>query len=41
VDLVTETLRGSHPILFDHLAEGSVKVVGGVYNLHTGAIEWR
>jgi carbonic anhydrase len=41
VDLVTETLRGSHPILFDHLAEGSVKVVGGVYDLHTGAIEWR
>ncbi len=41
VDLVTENLRGTHPILFEHQAEGSVKIVGAVYNLQTGAIEWR
>jgi carbonic anhydrase len=41
VDLVVETLRGSHPILFGHLTDGSVKIVGAVYDLHSGAIEWR
>lgn len=41
VDLVAENLRGSHPILFEHLSQGTVKVVGAVYDLETGAIEWR
>jgi len=41
VDLVAENIRGSHPILFEHLAHGDVKVVGAVYDLKTGAIEWR
>ena len=38
---LSQTLRGSHPILFEHLAHGSVQVVGAVYDLHTGMIEWR
>jgi carbonic anhydrase len=41
VGLVAENIRRSHPILFDHLADGDVKVVGAVYDLETGAIEWR
>lgn len=41
VDAVVATLRASHPILAHHLEDGSLKVVGGVYDLHTGAIEWR
>ncbi len=41
VDMVVHALRGSHPILFEHLAEGSVQIIGAVYDLHTGAIEWR
>lgn len=41
VDLVAENIRGSHPILFEHLSHGDIKVVGAVYDLKTGAIEWR
>lgn len=41
VDLVAENILGSHRILFEHLAHGDVKVVGAVYDLKTGAIEWR
>ena len=41
VDMVADNIRGSHPILFEHLAHGDVKVVGAVYDLKTGAIEWR
>ncbi len=41
VDLVVDLIRGSHPILSSHLADGSVKVVGGIYDLHTGAVTWR
>lgn len=41
VDLVAENIRGSHPILCEHLADGSVEVVGAVYDLKTGAVEWR
>ena len=41
VDAVVATLRASHPILAHHLEDGSLEVVGGVYDLHTGAIEWR
>jgi carbonic anhydrase len=41
VDLVVSELRESHPILSEHLADGSVKIVGAVYNLHSGTVEWR
>lgn len=41
VDAVVATLRASHPILAHHLEDGSLSVVGGVYDLHSGAIEWR
>ncbi len=41
VDAVVATLRASHPILAHHLEDGSLQVVGGVYDLHTGAVEWR
>lgn len=41
VDMVVVALRESQPILSDHLAKGSVEVIGAVYDLHSGAIEWR
>jgi carbonic anhydrase len=41
VDLVVSELRESHPILSAHLADGSVRIVGAIYNLHTGAVAWR
>lgn len=41
VDLVVEELSSSHPILSAHVADGSVKIVGGVYDLHDGTVEWR
>ena len=41
VDFVVESLRDSHPIIAELVREGSVKVVGGVYDLHTGTVEWR
>jgi carbonic anhydrase len=41
VDVVVESLRASRPILADRVASGELRVVGGVYDLHTGAVEWR
>ncbi|MGC1381656.1 MAG: carbonic anhydrase [Candidatus Baltobacteraceae bacterium] len=31
-------LRGSHPVLAEHVADGKVKIVGGVYKLTSGEV---
>ena len=40
VQQVVTQLRGSRPILGDLVAKGTVRVVGGVYSLDTGRVDW-
>jgi carbonic anhydrase len=40
VDMVVEQLRTSKPMLGELVSKGSVKVVGGLYSLDTGRVEW-
>jgi len=41
VAAVVTALRSSHPILAEHVADGSLQVVGGVYSLKTGKVSWQ
>jgi len=41
VAAVVTALRASHPILAEHVADGSLQVVGGVYSLKTGKVSWQ
>jgi carbonic anhydrase len=41
VAAVVAALRSSHPILAEHVADGSLQVVGGVYSLKTGKVSWQ
>jgi carbonic anhydrase len=40
VQLVVQQLRSSTPILSELVAEGKLKVVGGIYSLETGEVTW-
>ena len=40
VETVVAQLEASHPILAEHVADGSLKIVGGVYSLKTGRVAW-
>jgi carbonic anhydrase len=40
VEMVVDQVRGSKPVLAESVAAGKVKVVGGVYSLDTGRVEW-
>ncbi|HTK69088.1 MAG TPA: carbonic anhydrase [Candidatus Eisenbacteria bacterium] len=40
VEAVVAQLEASHPILAEHVADGSLKIVGGVYSLKTGRVAW-
>lgn len=40
VQLVVDELRGSQPVLSELVAKGTVRVVGGVYSLDTGRVDW-
>jgi len=40
VEAVVAQLEASHPILAEHVADGSLKIVGGVYSLETGRVAW-
>ena len=40
VELVVGQLRASRPVLDELVSKGSVKVVGGVYSLDTGRVDW-
>lgn len=40
VEMVVAQLRGSKPVLAELVASGKVKVVGGVYSLDTGRVDW-
>jgi carbonic anhydrase len=40
VQLVVQQLRSSTPILSELVAQGKLKVVGGVYSLETGEVTW-
>ncbi|HET9941206.1 MAG TPA: carbonic anhydrase [Candidatus Eisenbacteria bacterium] len=40
VEAVVAQLAASHPILAEHIAEGKLKIVGGVYSLETGRVAW-
>ncbi len=40
VQQVVTQLRGSRPILGDLVAKGTVRVIGGVYSLDTGRVDW-
>jgi carbonic anhydrase len=40
VQIVMEQLRGSHPVLSELVEEHRLRVVGGVYSLDTGRIDW-
>ena len=40
VEAVVAQLEASHPILAEHVADGSLKIVGGVYSLQTGRVAW-
>ena len=40
VETVVSELTASHPILAEHIAEGKLKIVGGVYSLKTGRVAW-
>jgi carbonic anhydrase len=38
--LNVEALKTASPILSDYVARGKVRVVGGIYKLNDGHIEW-
>jgi carbonic anhydrase len=40
VQLVVDQLRGSRPVLSELVAQNKVHVVGGVYSLETGRVDW-
>jgi carbonic anhydrase len=40
VQLVVQQIRSSTPILSELVAEGKLKVVGGIYSLETGEVTW-
>src|SRR5215468_2741294 len=40
VQLVVEQLRTSTPVLSELVAQGKLKIVGGVYSLETGKVTW-
>ena len=40
VEAVVAQLEASRPILAEHVADGSLKVIGGVYSLKTGRVAW-
>ena len=40
VEMVVSQLRASKPVLADSVAKGKTKVVGGVYSLDTGRVDW-
>jgi carbonic anhydrase len=40
VQMVVQQLRSSTPVLAKLLAEGKLKIVGGVYSLETGKVTW-
>jgi carbonic anhydrase len=40
VRMQVSQFRDLEPVLAKRIREGSIKVVGGVYNLETGAVEW-
>jgi carbonic anhydrase len=40
VKLVVEQLRSSTPVLSKLVADGKLKIVGGVYSLETGKVTW-
>jgi carbonic anhydrase len=40
VQMVVDQLRGSKPVLSELVAKGSMRVVGGVYSLDTGRVDW-
>jgi len=39
VVLTVQKLQGTGPILSDAVAQKKLKIVGGVYDLHTGKVE--
>ena len=40
VEMVVKQLRSSTPILSELVAQGKLKIVGGVYSLETGEVTW-
>jgi carbonic anhydrase len=40
VQMVVDQLRGSRPVLSELVAQNKVQVVGGVYSLETGRVDW-
>jgi carbonic anhydrase len=40
VEAVVAELAASHPILAEHVAQGTLQVVGAVYSLKTGHVTW-
>jgi carbonic anhydrase len=40
VEMVVDQLRGSKPLLAELAAAGKIKIVGGVYSLDTGRVDW-
>jgi carbonic anhydrase len=40
VEMVMQQLRTSTPILSKLVAQGKLKIIGGVYSLHTGKVTW-
>src|SRR5215510_9602296 len=40
VQMVVQQLRSSTPILSELVAQGKLKIVGGVYSLETGEVTW-
>ncbi len=40
VRMEVQQLRDLEPVLAKRVREGSIKIVGGVYNLETGTVEW-
>jgi carbonic anhydrase len=39
-EMVVEQLRSSHPVLAEAVTAGTVRIVGAVYSLDTGAVTW-
>ena len=40
VEMVVEQLRGSEPILKERISKHELQIVGAVYSLDTGKVEW-
>ena len=41
VDMVINRLQSAQPILAQALQTGDVRIVGGVYHLKDGSVDWR